>query len=28
LNDTFGKKALYVGGPILAIGIYLMLPPG
>jgi hypothetical protein len=28
LNDVFGKKALYVGGPILAIGIYLLLPPG
>lgn len=28
LNDVFGKKAMYVGGPILAIGIYLLLPPG
>jgi hypothetical protein len=28
LNDTFGRKAFYVGAPILAIGIYLLLPPG
>ena len=28
IYDTFGKKAMYVGGPILAIGIYLILPPG
>jgi hypothetical protein len=28
LYDTFGKTALYVGGPILAITIYIMLPPG
>ena len=28
LYDVFGKKALYVGSPILAIGIYLLLPPG
>lgn len=28
LYDTFGKKALYIGGPLLAIGTYLMLPPG
>jgi hypothetical protein len=28
LYDVFGKKAMYVGGPILAIGIYLLLPPG
>lgn len=28
LYDTFGKKALYVGGPLLAIGTYMMLPPG
>ncbi len=28
LYDTFGKTALYVGAPILAIGIYFfMLPP-
>lgn len=27
LYDAFGKKALYVGGPILALVIYLMLPP-
>jgi hypothetical protein len=26
--DTFGKKALYMGAPILAVAIYLMLPPG
>lgn len=24
--DTFGKKALYVGAPILAVGLYMMLP--
>jgi hypothetical protein len=28
LYDTFGKTALYVGGPILAVAAYLMLPPG
>lgn len=28
LYDTFGKTALYVGAPILAVGIYFMLPPG
>ncbi|HLZ35979.1 MAG TPA: hypothetical protein VKP13_18400 [Nitrospira sp.] len=28
LYDTFGKTAVYVGAPILAVGIYLMLPPG
>ena len=28
LYDVFGKKAMYVGAPILAIGIYLLLPPG
>jgi hypothetical protein len=28
LYDVFGKKAMYVGGPILAIGIYFLLPPG
>jgi hypothetical protein len=27
LYDAFGKKALYVGGPILALVIYFMLPP-
>ena len=28
LYDVFGKKAMYVGSPILAIGIYfLLLPP-
>ena len=26
--DAFGKKAMYVAGPIIAIGLYLMLPPG
>jgi len=26
LYDAFGKKALYVGAPILALGIYLLLP--
>jgi hypothetical protein len=26
--DVFGKKALYVGGPLLALGTYMMLPPG
>jgi len=26
--DTFGKMAMYVAGPIIAIGLYLMLPPG
>jgi hypothetical protein len=28
LYDTFGKTALYVGAPILAVITYLMLPPG
>lgn len=28
LYDTFGKTALYVGAPLLAIGTYLLLPPG
>ena len=28
LYDTFGKRALYVGGPILAVVTYMMLPPG
>jgi hypothetical protein len=28
LYDTFGKMALYVGGPILAVVLYLILPPG
>ncbi|ALA58432.1 hypothetical protein [Nitrospira moscoviensis] len=27
LLDAFGRKALYVGAPILAIIIYLLLPP-
>ena len=26
LYDAFGKKALYVGAPILGLGIYLILP--
>jgi hypothetical protein len=28
LYDVFGKKVMYVGAPLLAIGIYLLLPPG
>lgn len=28
LYDTFGKTALYVGAPILAVATYLLLPPG
>ena len=28
VHDAFGKKALYVAGPIIVIGLYLMLPPG
>jgi hypothetical protein len=28
LYDTFGKKAMYVGAPILAIATYFMLPAG
>lgn len=28
MYDVFGKKAMYVGAPILAIGIYFLLPPG
>jgi hypothetical protein len=28
LYDTFGKTALYIGAPILAVVTYLMLPPG
>ncbi len=28
LYDTFGKKALYIGAPLLAIGTYAMLLPG
>jgi len=27
LLDAFGKKALYVGAPILAVIIYFLLPP-
>jgi len=26
--DSFGKKAMYVAGPIIVIGLYLLLPPG
>lgn len=26
--DTFGKKATYVAGPIIVVGLYLMLPSG
>jgi len=26
--DAFGKKAMYVAGPIIVIGLYMMLPPG
>lgn len=28
LYDSFGKKALYMGAPILAVATYFMLPPG
>jgi len=28
LYDTFGKKAMYVGGAILAVATYFMLPTG
>lgn len=28
LYDTFGKTALYVGSPILAVLAYFLLPPG
>ena len=28
LYDTFGKTAMYIGAPILAIAAYLLLPPG
>lgn len=24
--DTFGKKVMYVAAPLLAIGLYMMLP--
>jgi hypothetical protein len=27
LLDTFGRKALYVGAPVLAVIIYFLLPP-
>ncbi|MEW6543860.1 MAG: hypothetical protein AB1411_09655 [Nitrospirota bacterium] len=26
--DVFGKKAMYVAAPIIAIGMYLLLPKG
>ncbi len=26
--DTFGKKAMYIAGPIIAIGLYLRHPHG
>jgi hypothetical protein len=26
--DSFGKKAMYIAGPIIGVGLYLMLPPG
>ena len=25
--DTFGKKVMYVAAPLIAIGLYLLLPP-
>jgi hypothetical protein len=28
IYDTFGKTAMYIGAPILAIAAYLLLPPG
>jgi hypothetical protein len=28
LYDTFGKTALYIGAPILAVVTYIVLPPG
>ncbi len=28
LYDTFGKTALYVGAPILAVATYFLLPAG
>jgi len=27
LYDTFGKTALYIGAPILAVATYIVLPP-
>jgi hypothetical protein len=27
LYDTFGKTAMYVGAPILAVTFYFLLPP-
>lgn len=26
--DAFGKKTMYIVGPIIVIGLYLLLPPG
>jgi hypothetical protein len=28
IYDVFGKKAMYIGAPIIAIGMYLLLPKG
>lgn len=28
VNDAFGKKAMYIAAPIIAIGLYLLLPTG
>jgi hypothetical protein len=28
LYDTFGKTAMYIGAPILAVAAYFLLPPG
>lgn len=28
LYDTFGKTAMLIGAPILAVAAYLLLPPG
>ena len=27
-HDIFGKQGLYFGAPIVAVGLYLLLPPG
>ena len=26
VNDTFGRKVMYVVGPLIALGMYFMLP--
>ena len=26
--DAFGKKAMYIAGPLIVIGLYLLLPAG